>query len=199
MDLLLATSNPNKTREFATLLGAEFNVADLTCLPSIPRIIESGRTFEENAAIKALAVSRLFQDKLVIADDSGLEVDALNGAPGIFSARYAGDYAGDAENVLKLLLELKRANSRNRRARFVCALAMAKNEKLLFSTRAMIEGTIAPEPRGSHGFGYDPVFIPRGFGETFAEVPAATKNKMSHRACAARKLAEFLTAARPSG
>jgi XTP/dITP diphosphohydrolase len=198
MDLLLATSNRNKTREFATLLGADFHVADLTCLPSIPLIIESGHTFEENAAIKALAVSRLFQDKLVVADDSGLEVDSLGGAPGIFSARYAGEHARDEENVRKLLSELKRANSCSRRARFVCALAMAKNEKLIFSTTAMIEGTVAPEPRGSHGFGYDPVFIPHGSGETFAELPAETKNKMSHRAFAARKLAEFLRAARPS-
>ncbi|MGI9113923.1 MAG: RdgB/HAM1 family non-canonical purine NTP pyrophosphatase [Chthoniobacterales bacterium] len=196
MDLLLATSNSHKSREFAALLGPQFTVRDLSSLPALPRIVESGSTFAENAAIKALAVSRLSREELVIADDSGLEVDALSGAPGIVSARYAGEQASDSANVEKLLRELRRVNARDASARFVCALAAARGGNIIFSTQTMVAGTIRSAPCGAHGFGYDPIFVPAGLSETFAELPAEVKNRISHRARAARELNAFLKAAR---
>ncbi len=162
MDLLLATSNPHKTREFAALIGSDFHLRDLTSVPIAPHIIESGSTFPENAAIKARTVLRLLPGEIVIADDSGLEVNALGGAPGVFSARYAGERADDERNVEKLLSELTRANSPDRGARFVCALVLAKDGKLIFSAEGIIKGAIVSEPRGRNGFGYDPVFVPEG-------------------------------------
>jgi XTP/dITP diphosphohydrolase len=196
MDLLVVTSNSHKTREFAALLGSNFQLRDISSLGGAPHIVESGSTFAENAIIKSLAGSRLLPDHFVIADDSGLCVDALDGAPGIFSARYAGETATDADNVQKLLAELRRAGSRDSSARFVCALAVAKDGQIIFQTEASIAGTITATPRGEHGFGYDPVFVPQGFSETFAELPAGVKNGISHRARASRNVARFLETAR---
>ncbi|MEY2546736.1 MAG: XTP/dITP diphosphohydrolase [Verrucomicrobiota bacterium] len=188
MDLLLATRNAHKTREFAEILGEEFRMSDLSGL-TIAAIEETGRTFAENATLKALAVS---QDRhlLVVADDSGLEVDALDGAPGIFSARYAGANATDAQNIEKLLREL--AGKRDRSARFRCVIALARNGDLLGTFEGAIEGVIVDLARGGGGFGYDPVFQPEGFDKTFGELPAATKNQISHRARAITQLAQFL-------
>jgi XTP/dITP diphosphohydrolase len=187
--LLLATRNPHKTREFAQILGAGFEVHDLSSHPEIPETIESGKTFEENAILKAVAVSKECPE-LVIADDSGLEVDALGGAPGIFSARYAGENATDQENIDKLLGELTRTGAKPsaRSARFRCALALAHHGKVLATFDSAVEGTIIDSPRGSKGFGYDPIFVPSGFKETFAELPEETKNRISHRAKALEKL-----------
>src|SRR2546421_1202806 len=183
MDLLLATRNRHKTREFRELLSHDFKVLDLSSFPEVVIPDETGRTFEQNASLKAVAAS---QDRhlLVIADDSGLEVDALGGAPGIYSARYAGENASDAVNVNKLLNELRAGNVISERpsARFRCVIALAQNGKLRGTFEGVVEGTIVDPPRGTGGFGYDPVFQPDGFEQTFAEMAAELKNKISHRA-----------------
>ena len=188
MELLLATRNQHKTREFAQLLGRDFRVRDLTLHPDVPEIEESGSTFEENATLKAITVSKIFPDEIVIADDSGLEVKALGGAPGIFSARYAGEKANDRRNIEKLLRELQ--DVRDRSARFYCAIAVARNGALVTTLAGEVAGTITKSPRGENGFGYDPIFVPNGFDETFAELTPETKNKVSHRAKAATALVQ---------
>jgi XTP/dITP diphosphohydrolase len=194
MDLLLATRNAHKTREFAEILGEGFRVDDLSSLGDFPPIEETGRTFAENAIVKALTAS---QDRhlLVIADDSGLEVDALEGAPGIYSARYAGENATDEQNIEKLLREL--AGRESRKARFRCVIALARDGKLLGEFEGTVEGTIVDLARGRGGFGYDPVFRPDGFDQTFGELPAETKNRISHRAKAIAALRDALSKTRP--
>ena len=189
MQLIVATRNAYKTREIAKILGPALSVQDLTTHPEIPEIRESGASFEENATIKAIAVSKQFPG-LVIADDSGLEVEALGGAPGIHSARYAGVNASDKEKIAKLLGQLAKvdAKSDGRRARFCCVLAVAREGQILATFQGVVEGKIAERPRGSHGFGYDPIFIPDGFEETFAEMAEELKNNISHRAKAISKL-----------
>jgi XTP/dITP diphosphohydrolase len=182
MDLLLATHNTHKTREFAQLLRDEFRVGDLSARPDFAPGLENGKTFEENAIAKALAAARQVGG-LVVADDSGLEVHALGGAPGIFSARYAGTDANDEENVEKLLRELAALSpAPSRRARFRCVLAIAREGRLVDTVEGTVEGNIAEQPRGEDGFGYDPIFVPAGFDHTFAEMPAQLKNQLSHRA-----------------
>jgi XTP/dITP diphosphohydrolase len=197
MELLLATHNPHKTREFAQLLGRNFRVRDLTSERDVPEVVESGTSFEENAALKAVAISKIFPDEIVIADDSGLEVNALNGAPGVFSARYAGENVNDHRNVEKLLRELHDAPDRS--ARFYCVIALARNSQLMTTVAGEVAGTITNFPRGKSGFGYDPIFVPNGFSETFAELTSETKNKISHRAQAATSLVQYLNTALRSG
>ncbi len=187
--LILATRNPHKTREFAAILGREFTVSDLSEFEGLPAIEEPGSTFEENARLKAVAVSAKV-DGLVVADDSGLEVDALDGAPGVRSARYAGEQATDEENVAKLLQELR--GSTKRAARFCCVIAAARSGELIASFRGSVEGTIATTPCGSGCFGYDPVFVPEGFTQTFARLGEAAKNRISHRAMATAQLRNYL-------
>jgi XTP/dITP diphosphohydrolase len=197
MDLLLATNNAHKTREFAQLLGGEFKIVDLHAHPEIPSQAENGQTFAENATAKAINASRNVSG-LVIADDSGLEVHALGGAPGVFSARYAGDNAEDGRNVEKLLRELAALTQRpSRRARFRCVLAIARRGELIDTVEGSVEGDITEEPRGADGFGYDPVFVPAGFDHTFAEMPAELKNHLSHRARAVVALRERLRRMQP--
>jgi len=197
--LLLATRNAHKAREIQEILGPEFELRDLMAYPEIPEIVESGKSFEENAKLKAIAVSKELP-ALVIADDSGLEVEALGGAPGIYSARYVGKNATDEQNVKKLLSELTRAGAKThqRKARFRCVIALARAGKLLDIFNGAVEGTLADYPRGSRGFGYDPIFAPQGFEQTFAELPAEVKNRISHRAEAIRALAAKLAALKPS-
>jgi len=196
MDLLLATCNPHKTREFRELLGAESNVLDLTSFPEITFAKETGRTFQENAILKAVNASqyRQLRNRLVVADDSGLEVDALSGAPGILSARYAGENANDKDNVAKLLRELRARNvpAEKQSARFRCVIALARDGKVLGTFERVIEGKIVDPPRGSGGFGYDPVFQPIGFEQTFAEMASDLKNKISHRGKVITALREAL-------
>lgn len=187
--LVLATRNPHKTREFSEILGPEFNVSDLKIAQHIPAVEETGSTFEENAVLKAVAASRAIAG-FVVADDSGLEVDALNGAPGVRSARYAGEHATGIENVAKLLREMQDAEKRT--ARFCCVIAIARNGEVLATFRGFVAGTIVASPRGNEGFGYDPVFIPEGFGQTFAELGERTKNQLSHRAAAIAQLRRYL-------
>jgi XTP/dITP diphosphohydrolase len=189
MELVLATGNPQKTWEFHQLLGDSFEVTDLSSTPDITMPEETGGTFEQNAILKAVHVSRATVG-VVIADDSGLEVDALGGAPGIYSARYAGENTNDAANIDKLVRELR--NVSNRSARFRCAIAIARAGKLLATVEDVVEGTIVDPPRGTAGFGYDPVFQPIGLDKTFAEMPAELKNRISHRAKAAATLREKL-------
>ena len=191
--LIVATHNRNKTREIQQILGPKFEVRDLSAYPKISETVESGKSFEENAKLKAIAVSKKMPG-LVIADDSGLEVEVLGGAPGIYSARYAGAKATDKENIDRLLEELTRIGAQRdqRRARFRCVLALARNGQMLGTFEGTTDGTIVDQPRGLHGFGYDPIFVPKGFGHTFAELLAEVKNKISHRAKAIRALAANL-------
>ena len=193
MQLIVASRNVHKTREIQQILGSEFAVRDLRACPEISEIIESGTSFEENAKLKALAVSTKLPG-LVIADDSGLEVDALGGAPGIHSARYAGTNATNTEKIDKLLEELARVGAAKdaRRARFRCVLALARNGEVLGVFEGIVEGQIADQPRGSRGFGYDPIFVPKDFQRTFGELGPAEKNQLSHRARALKKLRAFL-------
>jgi XTP/dITP diphosphohydrolase len=186
--LLLATRNAHKTREFSEILGGDFVVRDLLEESDAAVIEETGSTFAENAILKGVGISKRSPD-LVVADDSGLEVDALDGAPGVFSARYAGPHATDSENIARLLSEL-RAISKDESpvARFRCVLALARDGEVLGTFEGTIEGVIVASPRGDSGFGYDPVFQPDGFEKTFAELSAAEKNQISHRARAIRLL-----------
>jgi XTP/dITP diphosphohydrolase len=187
--LLVATRSAHKTREIQQILGPEFEVCDLSAYPEISEALETGQSFEENAKLKAIAISKKVRD-LVIADDSGLEVDALGGAPGIYSARYAGGKATDKEKNDKLLEELARTrpNRHQRRARFRCVLVLARSGQILGTFEGTIEGRIGGRARGSRGFGYDPIFVPNGFKKTFGELPAEVKNSISHRAGAIRAL-----------
>jgi XTP/dITP diphosphohydrolase len=191
--LLLATRNPHKTREFAEILGDEFVVRDLSGELDLPAVEETGATFEENAVLKAVATSKHFP-QLVVADDSGLEVDALNGAPGVYSARYAGERATDAENIAKVLGQLVSSGAGSRAARFRCVLARARQGKVLGIFEGAVEGIIVSAARGAEGFGYDPIFQPRGYDRTFSELSAREKNTLSHRARAIQAMRAALLA-----
>jgi XTP/dITP diphosphohydrolase len=187
--LVIATRNAHKVREIQQILDEHFSICDLTSFENIPVVEESGATFEENAVLKAVCVSRSCAD-LVLADDSGLAVDALGGAPGVRSARFAGENATDQQNCAKLLASL----GTERSARFICVLALAQRGNLLKTFAGSIEGTIASAPAGSNGFGYDPVFIPVGGTQTFAELSSEAKNRISHRSKALRQLRDYLFA-----
>lgn len=189
MRLLIATKNAHKTDEIRAILGAAWVVEDLNAYPEIAAPEETGTTFLENATIKAVAASHLFSG-MVLSDDSGLEVDALGGAPGVYSARYAGEHATAAEHRAKLLGALDGA--RDRTARFRCTMVLAENGAVLGAFDGAVEGTIIGEERGSGGFGYDPLFIPTGHNETFAQLPGAVKNQLSHRARALLGVLDFL-------
>ena len=186
--LLIATGNSHKTEEIQAMLGDDVLVSDLKSLAEVGEIIEDADTFEGNADIKSLAVSGL-TNELVLADDSGLVVDALNGDPGIRSARYAGENASMEENKALLLSSLE--GEVNRRARFVCVLSVAKEGEVIAQFRGECEGRIIEQELGGGGFGYDPLFIPEGYEKTFAELPAETKNTISHRAVAFKKFQEW--------
>ena len=168
-------------------------VRDFAAGTDVPEILESGTSFRENATLKALAASRHLP-ALVIADDSGLEVDALDGAPGIYSARYAGANATSKDKIDKLLSELARvrATGDDRCARFRCVVALALNGDLLGMFEGIVQGRITDTARGDSGFGYDPIFVPDGFEQTFGELSEEVKNTISHRAKAIRALADRL-------
>ena len=187
LHLLFASGNRHKTAEIQALLGNRFIVSDLSTRPSHRAPEETGKSFEANALIKALAAAAE-SDIPVLADDSGLEVDALGGAPGIHTARFAGPNASDHQNREKLLAALE--NSSERSARFVCVLALILPEKPAQMFRGEIRGTIARTESGMGGFGYDPLFVPEGFSQSFAEIAPELKNQISHRAIAARSLRE---------
>jgi len=184
-----ATSNPGKLREFQAALDGHVDVEPVPGLRDIEAPPETGATFEANAAEKTLYYSR-FCDGIVFADDSGIELDALGGAPGVYSARYAGPDATDEANN-RLVLDRMRGIV-NRAARFVCVIAAARGGELLATFRGEVEGVLAEEPRGSGGFGYDPLFHYAPFGCTFGEVPLDRKMQVSHRSRALAKLREWL-------
>ena len=191
MRLLIATKNAHKTDEIQAILGSDWDVSDLIAHPEIPSPEETGETFAENAAIKAVAASQRFAG-WVLADDSGLEVDALAGAPGVHSARYAGPGATDAANRLKLLEALEGVRGKARAARFRCAIALAEGGSVAAIFEGAVEGVIVNGERGDGGFGYDSLFVPEGHCETFAQLPPSTKNELSHRARALSRAGEFL-------
>lgn len=192
--LLIATRNPHKTGEFAALLGQRFLVEDLRAHPEVTEIEETGTSFLDNSALKALAASKAVPQVLVLADDSGIEVDALGGAPGIRSARYAGPRASDADNRALLLEELRKrgARGKERSARFRCALTLARAGEVVLQTEGVVEGILANREKGHGGFGYDPLFIPEGHCETFGELPSSTKDALSHRSRALQGLLALL-------
>lgn len=183
MRILVATHNAGKRREYAELLaGLPVQFLTLEEAAITLDVEESGLTFEANARLKAEAFAQA-SSLLTLADDSGLEVEALDGAPGVYSARYAGPGASDADRYRKLLKALDGVPGDARRARFRCVAALCTPEGTLFSAEGICEGRIGFEPRGSHGFGYDPVFVVDGYGEqTMAELPPEIKNQISHRA-----------------
>ena len=193
MIVYCATTNPGKLREF-NLIAAHYGAGKLEVLPvpglkQIEPPEETGATFSANAALKAEYYSQ-FVDGMVFADDSGLSVDALNGAPGIYSARYAGEAATDPANNAKLLEVLK--NEPNRTARFICAIAVASQRQTLFGFEDFVEGEIIDAPRGPNGFGYDPLFFYPPFGTTFGEAASEQKLLVSHRGKAMKKMIERL-------
>jgi XTP/dITP diphosphohydrolase len=195
--LLVATWNNHKTKEIGQILGSGWDVRDLTTLLDAPRVEETGSTFAENAAIKAVAISESISD-LVLADDSGLAVDALNGEPGVYSARFAGEDATDAQNRLKLIGLLKTLPAREFPARFQCEIVLAYHGETLGSFSGRVEGLVVPFERGNYGFGYDSMFVPAGYDQTFAELPSEIKNSLSHRARALAQAVAFLQNARNS-
>ena len=190
MEVWLASHNRGKLIEFKTLLPtleihSQYELAAYTPPP------ETGKTFEENARIKARSLRAVKPGVWVIGEDSGLEVDGLNKMPGIHSARYAGDHASDAENVAKLLKMVQLRTAHNRVARFICTIVAYSSEGKEFVIAGNLEGRIAEKVRGQGGFGYDPVFIPENQTQTLAELGLTRKNQISHRAQAIRKLAEL--------
>ena len=194
--LLIATGNAGKAREFREMLGADrFAWSDLASLPSAPDVEETGRTFRANACLKASAYARHFQ-LWTLADDSGLEVDALGGSPGVLSARWAqvnGAGRGDADNNALLLRQLADVPDERRTARFVCVLALARPDgRVILTARDTVEGRIIHAPRGANGFGYDPLFLIDELGRTTAELEPDQKHQVSHRGKALRRLRKLM-------
>jgi XTP/dITP diphosphohydrolase len=193
-ELLVATNNAGKVRELARLLALmPLRLRLLSEFGDIPEAVESGTTFAENAVLKAAHYSAL-SGLFTLSDDSGLAVDALGGRPGVYSARYVGPHATYAERMSRLLEELAAADDAERRARFVCVIAVADPSTGEVKTfEGVCEGRIARAPRGTGGFGYDPVFVPEGHAQTFGELPDQIKQQISHRARALAKAARFLS------
>lgn len=188
MELVFATNNKHKIREISALLNDDFRILGLTDLNITEDIPEEAETLEENAMFKARFVHER-TGMNVFADDTGLEVSALGGAPGVYSARYAGEAKSFDDNIDKLLREMGSASERSARFRTVIALILYGKEYLF---EGIVEGEIISERRGTGGFGYDPVFIASGYERTFAEIPLEEKNSISHRAMAMRQLMAFL-------
>jgi XTP/dITP diphosphohydrolase len=195
IELIIATTNRGKLAEVhAYLSDSPLNMRSLEAMKGRPTIIEDGATFEQNALKKARTVAQ-YTDCLTLADDSGLEVDALDGAPGIYSARYCGEEGNEEKNNEKLLRELRGVPDQQRTARFVCVLALSVPDRYGrkdWLVRESCEGRITFAPRGTHGFGYDPVFFFPPYGKTFGEIDRGTKAAVSHRGKALRKLTEIL-------
>ncbi len=185
--LIVATRNAHKVREIAAMLPPEYEVHSLAEYPQAPEVEETADTFAGNAALKACGISTLLPG-MVLADDSGLCVDALGGAPGVMSARYAGEHGNDAANNARLLQELA-GTPQPHTARFMCCMCVAQSGRVLAEFTGKVEGSIAPTAAGEHGFGYDPLFVPAGFACTMAQLSAEQKNAISHRADA---LQQFL-------
>jgi XTP/dITP diphosphohydrolase len=194
MELIVATRNTRKLLEIRRILeGLDVELLALDDFPGCPEVEETEDTFRGNAVKKAAEVAA-HTGRAALADDSGLEADALNGAPGVYSARYAGDGATDRENLERLLRELGPRPEEERRGRFLCVMALALPDGVVVTFEGRVEGVVGREPRGSSGFGYDPVFYPEGHNRTFAEMSAEEKDSLSHRGRAIRMLREHLLA-----
>lgn len=193
IELVLASTNVHKVREFRNMLKTlpRFDVLSLCDFPDYTPIAETGATFEENAILKAVAAAKAL-NRWVLADDSGLVVPALGGAPGIYSARFAGNDATDAENRKKLLDQMQHLLEEDRQAFYECSIALASPEGLKKCVRGICEGTLLTKERGGGGFGYDPLFIKHGYSKTFAELGESVKNRISHRRKALDKLYIYL-------
>ncbi len=193
MKILVATNNAGKIKELSEFLAdLPIELFGLKHFENTFEPEETGATFADNAILKANSYA-LQTGFWAVSDDSGLEVEALNGAPGVFSARYAGENATDAERIVKLLAELAATNAESRRARFVCAMAIAdETGDIKFLAEGICDGQIALKPGGANGFGYDPIFVPDGYEQTFGELSSAIKRKISHRAQAIEKIMLFL-------
>ena len=192
MDIIIATSNQNKLKEFKALLkDYKVSLLSLKDFPQIPAVVEDGKSFYENALKKATTVARC-TGKLTIADDSGIEVEALGGKPGVYSSRFAGEDASDEENNARLLKELQGIPPDKRGACFKCVLVIAKPEGETAFVEGECRGTIIEELRGHYGFGYDPLFLVPEYNKTFSEITPEEKNKISHRAKALQKLLKLL-------
>lgn len=202
LEILVATRNPGKIRELNKALSRlPLKLRYLHEFPDVSNVAEVGQTYEENAVLKALGYSKQ-TGICALADDSGLEVDALGGKPGVLSARFGGEDVSDQERIEKLLAAISEHPDRKRTARFVCCMALAGwplNEEpttsashVLSITEAKCEGLIATSPNGLHGFGFDPVFVPEGYNRTFAELSDEVKGAISHRALALAAMREFL-------
>jgi XTP/dITP diphosphohydrolase len=183
--LVIATRNSHKTEEIRHILGDRFEILDVTDFPNLPEIEETGTTFLENARLKALGISRHI-DGLVLADDSGLEVDALGGAPGVWSSSFGGEEGNHAKNNHRLITEM--ATQDQRSARFLCTLVLAKNGQEIANFHGTVEGEISRDPSGKGGFGYDPLFVPTGYSQTLADLGSEIKSQLSHRAKAIQSL-----------
>jgi XTP/dITP diphosphohydrolase len=194
-ELLFATSNAHKTEEVAAMLGNGWQVQSLRAYPGVTLPEETGVTFEANAIIKAQGASAALPGVLILADDSGLEVDALHGEPGVWSARYAGEGATDADNRQKLkaaLSALPNPENTPFTGRFRCCLALVKDEQVLHVTHGAVEGHLRLEEQGSGGFGYDSLFQPVGYEDTFGVLAPEVKNSLSHRARAMTEMQAWL-------
>ncbi len=193
LKLLAATRNKGKVTELFNLLsGTAFEIVGLADLAILTDVAETGATFRENAELKASEYAKL-SGIMTLSDDSGLAVDALGGAPGVFSARYAGDDADDRARIVKLLGELNNVPAHLRTARFVCAVSVADpGGGILYTAEGVCEGSIAFSPTGSNGFGYDPIFVPNGYQQSFGELSDAIKSQISHRSAATRQIKAYL-------
>jgi XTP/dITP diphosphohydrolase len=192
--LIIATRNAHKTAEIRAMIGDRFEVLDVSSLPECPEIEETGTTFLENARLKAEGISRVI-DGWVLSDDSGLEVDALGGAPGVWSSSFGGEEGNHALNNARLLREME--GKADRCARFRCTMVLAQGGKEVAHFSGTVEGTIIADARGAMGFGYDPLFAPEGHAATFAELGDEVKNSLSHRARALTQAVEFLSQPTP--
>ena len=192
LEIIIATSNSGKVKELRELLdNIPVSLVGLNKF-IVEDVEETGATFQENADLKATLYAKQTSG-WTIADDSGLEVFALNGAPGVWSARYSGIGSSDQENYEKLLTELAQTGDKQRLARFVCTVSISNPRgEIQFRSQGFCNGSISHGPKGSNGFGYDPVFIPEGFYKTFGELDEAVKHKLSHRAKALKKIIEYL-------
>lgn len=191
--LVIATRNAHKTQEIREMIGNRYNILDVNDLTDIPEVEETGTTFLENATLKALAISRRVTS-LILSDDSGLEVDALGGAPGVWSSSYGGEEGNHSKNNARLMTEM--ANRTDRSARFRCTMVLAENGQVLADFSGAVEGRILEAPYGAGGFGYDPLFAPEGHDRSFAELGPEVKNALSHRGRALAKVVEWLESRR---
>ena len=194
MKIVLATGNQHKLREFQQILDADtLEIVPQSAFPGCPEVIEDGNSFEENALKKARAIAA-HTGCVAMADDSGLEVDALDGAPGIYSARYAGEPRSDKRNIALLLETMRHVDTPQRGAQFRCVIAVVTPDGRELVAQGLCRGRITTEPLGSDGFGYDPVFLHEPSGRTFAQLDSSEKNSISHRGLAVRNVRELLPA-----